>query len=69
MIKTRISPKFQIVVPKEIRRKLNLKKGQEMISLIKDGGVLYVPDRPLSELKGYLKGIDTKGLREEEERL
>lgn len=69
MIKTRISPKFQIVIPKEIRRKLNLKRGQEMISLIKDGGVLYVPDRPLSELKGYLKGLDTKGLREEEERL
>lgn len=69
MTKTKISPKFQVVVPKEIRRQLNLHKGQEMIAMVKDGAVVYIPDRPLSELRGFLKGLDTGNIRDEDDRL
>ena len=34
---TTISPKFQVVIPKEVREKLHLKSGQRMAVLVKGG--------------------------------
>lgn len=32
-----ISPKYQVVIPKEVREKLNLKSGQKMTVVAKGG--------------------------------
>ena len=59
-----ISPKFQIVIPKEIRERLDLKPGQQVSFVERNGLVTMVPQRPLSELRGILKGADRTGYRD-----
>lgn len=59
-----VSPKFQVVIPKEIRDSLQLKPGQKMRALEYDGRIEFMPDRKISELRGFLKGINTDFARE-----
>jgi len=68
MAHTTISSKFQIVIPKEIREKMHLTP-QQRLQVIEKGGVIsLVPEIPLKSLRGSLKGIDTKGIREKADR-
>ena len=55
-----LSPKFQIVIPKEIRKSLGLRPGQkaEVFASLAEGRIEIVPQRPMRELRGFLKGID-----------
>jgi AbrB family looped-hinge helix DNA binding protein len=48
MAKTRVSPKYQIVIPKEIREGLGLRPGQDMQVIRKGNVIMLVPDRPMS---------------------
>jgi len=68
MARTRVSPKFQVVIPKEVRESLNIHVGQEMQVVAKGGSITLVPDRPLSSLRGFAKGIRTNNLREKKDR-
>lgn len=63
-----ISPKYQILIPKEIRKTLNIRKGEKFQIFVKGKVITLVPERPLKELRGFLKGMDSKDLREEGER-
>jgi AbrB family looped-hinge helix DNA binding protein len=68
MATTTISSKYQVVIPKDVREKLHLKSGQKMTVVVK-GGLLYlIPEKPLEALRGFLKGMNIKDLREDEER-
>jgi len=69
MPQTVVSSKYQIVIPKEVREKIALEKGQKLQVVVRNGVITLVPDRPLSELRGFVKGIDDAGLRDEEDRL
>lgn len=69
MAQTIVSSKFQVVIPREVRTQLDLEKGQILQVVARDGVIVLVPDRPLAELRGFLKGIDASGLRDEEDRL
>jgi AbrB family looped-hinge helix DNA binding protein len=64
-----ISPKYQVVIPKEIRREVPLKSGQVVQILAKAGVITLIPDRPLSSLRGFLKGMKSDGFREKKDRL
>jgi AbrB family looped-hinge helix DNA binding protein len=68
MATTTISPKFQVVIPKEVREKLHLKSGQKMTVVTKGGMVYLIPERPLASFKGFIKGMSVAGLREDEDR-
>ena len=63
-----VSTKYQVVIPKEVRRGLGIKSGQKMTCIVKDGLIHLIPDRPLSSLRGFAKGISLKGLRDKEDR-
>lgn len=65
---TTISPKYQIVIPKDVREKLHLKSGQKMTVVTKGGVVYLIPEKPVESFKGFLKGMDTKNIREDTER-
>ena len=52
MARATVSPKFQIVIPKEIRERYELKPGQQVALIDRDGYVALVPQRPISELRG-----------------
>ena len=61
-----ISPKYQVVIPKKIRDTLKLRPGQKMRVIEYDGRIELIPDRDISELRGFLKGIDTRVEREKD---
>lgn len=61
-----ISPKFQVVIPKEIRESLRLEPGQKVQALEHENRIEFVPVRPASELRGFLRGIDTSVEREDD---
>lgn len=69
MATTTISPKFQIVIPKEIRDKLHLTPRQRLQVLEKGGVITLVPEVPLKSLRGLLKGMSKNDLREKKDRL
>ena len=63
-----VSSKYQIVIPAEVRKSLNIKKGQKLQLVVEDGGIRLIPNMPFSEMRGFLRGMDTKIERDEEER-
>lgn len=61
-----VSPKFQVVIPREIREKLGLKPGQKIQVMIRDGRIEMIPVRKATELRGFVRGIDTDIDREDD---
>jgi AbrB family looped-hinge helix DNA binding protein len=64
-----VSSKYQVVIPQDVREKMNLKPGQKLIVIEKDGVVHLIPEKPVKELRGFVKGATTGKLRHEEDRL
>ena len=54
-----ISPKFQVVIPLEVRQTLGLVAGEKMRVVSYAGRVELIPVRTLKSLRGFLKGMDT----------
>jgi AbrB family looped-hinge helix DNA binding protein len=67
--RTRVSPKYQVVIPKEVRESMGLEVGQELQVVAKGGTITLVPERPLRELRGFAKGARTNNLREKKDRM
>ena len=55
-----ISPKYQVVIPKEIRKRLKLTPGQKVQTVAYDDRIELIPVVPIKKMKGFLKGIDTQ---------
>jgi len=66
MLSVKVSPKFQVVIPKEIRESLHLLPGQRMQVVQYDNRIELIPERDVAELKGFLKGINTAFTREKD---
>jgi AbrB family looped-hinge helix DNA binding protein len=61
-----ISPKYQVVIPKKLRESLNLSPGQKVQMVAFEDRIEMIPVRKISEMKGFLKGIDTTVEREKD---
>jgi len=68
MAEATLSSKFQLVIPKEIREEAGLKEGEKIKIILKDGIINLVPSHLIKKMRGYVKGIDLSGVRDEEER-
>ena len=66
MSSVKISPKFQIVIPRKVRESLKLKPGQRIQVLLIGNRIELIPERKISEMRGFLKGIDTSISRDED---
>jgi AbrB family looped-hinge helix DNA binding protein len=62
----KISPKFQVVIPKEVRESLGIRAGQRVQVVAYDDRVEFIPLRPMRQMRGFLKGIDTTVPRDED---
>ena len=68
MATVKVSSKYQIVIPREVRRVLGIRKGQT-VSVIAVGGVIeVVPERDLSTLEGAYPQISLSDVRDESDR-
>lgn len=61
-----VSPKFQVVIPRTVCDSMHLYSGQKMQVVEYDGRIELVPERGITELRGFLKGINTKFKREKD---
>jgi AbrB family looped-hinge helix DNA binding protein len=59
-----ISPKFQVVIPQQIREALGLRVGEKAHVIKYRDRIEVIPVRDIRKLRGLLKGIDTTVKRE-----
>ncbi len=69
MTTVRVSPKFQVVIPRKVRESMNLKPGQEVEVLRYDNRIELVPIKPMKEMRGFLSGMDNTFERETDREL
>jgi AbrB family looped-hinge helix DNA binding protein len=63
-----LSTKYQLVIPRDVRQRLDLTPGTRL-TVVEKGGILYlVPERPIEEMRGIARGTKRKGLREKKDR-
>ncbi len=61
-----VSPKFQVVIPSQIRKSLGLQPGQKVQVFVYENRIEMVPVKPVKHYRGFLKGINTTVKREKE---
>ncbi|HFQ88740.1 MAG TPA: AbrB/MazE/SpoVT family DNA-binding domain-containing protein [Desulfobulbus sp.] len=66
MESVKISPKFQVVIPKKIRESMQLQPGQQMQVIEYGNRVELIPCKRMESMRGFMKGIDTEFTREDE---
>lgn len=66
MVPVTVSPKFQVVIPKEIRETMGIKPGQKLHVLQLGDRIEFVPVKDAKALRGSLKGIKTSVPREKD---
>ncbi len=52
-----VSPKFQVVIPLEVRRRMKLEPGAKLMVLEFNGGLRLMPLRPAAALRGIARGV------------
>jgi AbrB family looped-hinge helix DNA binding protein len=66
MVTVKLSPKFQVVIPRAVRNRLGLRPGMKLQVVEYQGRVEFLPVKKASELRGFLGKIDTTIEREED---
>lgn len=69
MTQVTVSSKFQVVIPKDVRRQVPLHTGQKLAVIVKEGTITLLPDKPLSAFRGFLKGMKVSQIREKKDRV
>jgi len=61
-----VSPKYQVVIPREVRDAMKIRPGQKVAVFRYGDRIELIPIRPMREMRGFLKGIDTTVERDED---
>lgn len=64
----KVSSRFQVVIPHDMRERLDIKPGDELWFCLIQGSLQVLKVRSKAELKEMLKGIDTKFVQRIEDR-
>jgi AbrB family looped-hinge helix DNA binding protein len=67
-MQTTISSKFQVVIPKQARERLNLRPKQKLMVIEKDNMLILVPEMSAKALRGIAAGAKTDGFRDKKDR-
>lgn len=65
----KVSPKYQVVIPKEVREAMGIKPGQEVAVLRYRGRIELIPMSSVREMRGFLRGVDSSIAREPDREL
>ena len=63
-----VSSKYQVVIPKDVRRQVPLRTGQRLAIVVKEGLITLLPDRPLASFRGFLKDMKIGKIRDKRDR-
>ena len=61
-----VSPKYQVVIPKEVRESMGIFSGQKIQMITYRNRIELIPIKPMKKMKGFLKGIDTEVNRDKD---
>ena len=61
-----VSPKYQVVIPRDLREVLCIKPGEKMQVINYEDRIELVPVKKIKTMRGFLKGIDTTVPREKD---
>jgi len=64
-----ISSKFQVVIPRNIRERYNIKPGYKVVFIPFENTLRLVFAPPIEQARGMFPGIDTSVEREEGDRI
>lgn len=64
-----VSPKFQVVIPLEIREAMKLSPGQRLEVILYENRIELIPVGPMPRVRGFLHGMDTNVVREPDREL
>ena len=59
-----VSPDFQVEIPRAARESLGIQPGQKIQVLLCNDRIEFIPVKPISQMRGFLNGIDTTIERE-----
>jgi AbrB family looped-hinge helix DNA binding protein len=62
----KLSSKFQVVIPRSVRERLQLVAGQRMQVIAYGNRIELIPEQDISTMRGFLRGIDTTVPREDD---
>jgi AbrB family looped-hinge helix DNA binding protein len=63
-----LSPKYQVVIPRDVREKMKLRPGEKLQVISFDDRIELVPLRPMRSMRGFLKGLNPAFERERDDR-
>ncbi len=61
-----VSSKFQVVIPREVRKSMDLQPGTRVQVLQYENRIELIPLKEPKTLRGFIKGIDTEVHRDED---
>ena len=59
-----VSPKYQVVLPREVREAMGIRPGQKVVVFRYENRIELIPVKNAREMRGFLKGIDTRVQRD-----
>ena len=62
----KISSKFQIIIPKKVRERLQIVPGQRLQIVAYGNRIEMIPEQKIGSMRGFLPGIDTTVSREDD---
>ena len=62
----RVSSKFQVVIPRSVRKSLRIRPGQKIQVLLYDNRIEFIPIVPIKRMRGFLRGTETQVERDKD---
>lgn len=61
-----VSPKYQVVIPRDVRESMGIKPGEKVQIFQYGDRIEFIPVKKLSRMRGFIKGINTVVKREKD---
>lgn len=63
-----VSPKYQVVIPKDVRERTHIMPGEKLQVLSFDDRIELVRTHVMHTMRGFLSGLDSTFVRDEKDR-
>lgn len=64
-----VSPKYQVVIPRAVRERMQIHPGEKFQVISFDNRIELVRTQPMRKMRGFLKGLDRTFTREKKDRV